>query len=55
MKVEVIFKDVTYDMLKDPDFIRVISEEFPDLKHIEEYTAAKESEKADEIFTLDDD
>lgn len=51
MKAEVIFKDVTYDMLKDPHFIRIISEKFPDLKHIEEYTAAKESQQAaDELF-----
>jgi ribosome-associated translation inhibitor RaiA len=51
MKATVLFKDVTYDMLKDPEFIHVISEEFPDLKHIEEYTAAKESQQsADELF-----
>jgi hypothetical protein len=53
MKATVIFKDVTYDMLKDPEFIRAISEHFPDLKHMEEYTAAKESSKMPKNFTLD--
>lgn len=53
MKAEVIFKDVTYDMLKEPEFIRAISEHFPDLKHMEEYTAAKESTKMPKNFTLD--
>ena len=43
MKAEVIFKDVTYDMLNEPEFIATISEHFPDLKHMEDYTAAKES------------
>lgn len=42
MDVKVVFKDVTYEMLKEPGFISLVSERFPDLKHIEEYTAAKE-------------
>lgn len=42
MKAKTVFKDVTYEMLKEPDFISIVSEHFPDLKHIEEYTAAKE-------------
>ena len=45
MKAEVVFKDVTYDMLNEPQFIATISEHFPDLKHMEEYTAAKEAPK----------
>ncbi len=52
MKADVIFKDVTYDMLNEPEFIATISEHFPDLKHMEEYTAAKESkEPADDLFS----
>jgi len=54
MKVSVIFKDVTYDMLKESGFTRIISMHFPDLKYIEEYTAAKEAKKAGEEFTLED-
>lgn len=42
MKSKAVFKDVTYEMLTEPDFISIVSEHFPDLKHIEEYTAAKE-------------
>ena len=42
MNVETIFKDVTYDMLKDPDFRAAITEYFPDLPLMEEYSAAKE-------------
>jgi hypothetical protein len=42
MKVETIFKDVTYDMLNDPDFRIEINEHFPDLPLLEEYSAAKE-------------
>jgi hypothetical protein len=42
MKAKTVFKDVTYEMLNEPDFISIVSEHFPDLKHIEEYTAAKE-------------
>lgn len=44
MKADVVFKDVTYEMLHDPKFVKVISERFPDLQHIEKYTAAKERE-----------
>ena len=42
MKVETIFKDVTYDMLNDENFRAEISEYFPDLALVEEYTAARE-------------
>lgn len=42
MKAEVIFKDVTYDMLKDPDFRAQIREHFSYLALMEEYSAAKE-------------
>jgi hypothetical protein len=42
MKVRIVFKDVTYEMLNEPNFISIVSEHFPDLRHIEEYTAAKE-------------
>jgi hypothetical protein len=43
MKAEVVFKDVTYDMLKDPTFVKTLSERLPGLAHLEEYTAAKET------------
>lgn len=42
MDVKTVFKDVTYEMLNEPDFIAIVSERFPNLRHIEEYTAAKE-------------
>src|SRR5262249_41744081 len=42
MKVETVFKDVTYDMLKDPEFRAEITHHFPDLPLMEEYSAAKE-------------
>lgn len=43
MKATFVFKDVTYEMLKEPGFGKTISEHFPDLAPLEEYTAAKES------------
>jgi hypothetical protein len=42
MRVDTVFKDVTYDMLKDPNFRAHINELFPELPLMEEYTAAKE-------------
>jgi hypothetical protein len=42
MKVDTVFKDVTYDMLKDPNFRERVNELFPELPLMEEYTAAKE-------------
>lgn len=45
MKATFVFKDVTYEMLKEPGFAKTVSEHFPDLKPLEEYTAAKESSK----------
>ena len=42
MKVEIVFKDVTYDMLNDPEFREQMAEYFPDLQMLEEYSAAKE-------------
>jgi hypothetical protein len=43
MSVETVFKDVTYDMLKDPEFRSEVADHFPDLPLMEEYNAAKES------------
>lgn len=52
MKADIVFKDVTYDMLKEPEFIKVISEKFPGLEHVVEYTAAKQSsKKSGDLFT----
>lgn len=42
MKVDLTYKEVTYEMLRDPGFIRQISQHYPDLQHLEEYTAARE-------------
>jgi hypothetical protein len=42
MKVETVFKDVTYEMLQAPDFRVQLAPHFPDLPLMEEYTAAKE-------------
>jgi hypothetical protein len=42
MKVETVFKDVTYDMLNDLEFREQMAEYFPDLPLIEEFKAAKE-------------
>ncbi len=42
MKVETVFKDVTYDMLNEPEFREQMAEYFPDLPLMEEFTAAKE-------------
>lgn len=46
MKVAVVFKDVTYDMLNDADFQIQIAEYFPDLPVMEEFKAAKERSSA---------
>jgi hypothetical protein len=52
MKADVVYKDVTYDMLKDPEFIQIIAENFPGLEHVVEYTAAKEApKKTDDLFS----
>jgi len=52
MKATFVFKDVTYEMLKEPGFGKTISEHFPDLAPLEEYTAAKESSKDQaDLFT----
>lgn len=37
-----IYKDVTYDMLKDQGFAQQVAEHFPDIKQFEEYAAAAE-------------
>jgi hypothetical protein len=42
MKVETVFKDVTYDMLTDAEFREQMAEYFPDLPLLEEFSAAKE-------------
>jgi hypothetical protein len=41
MKAETVFKDVTYDMLSDPDFCAQTAEYFPDLPLMDEFHAAK--------------
>ena len=46
MKVDTVFKDVTYDMLKDSDFSATINELFPDLPLMVERTAAEERDPA---------
>lgn len=42
MRVETIFKDVTYDMLNDPEFREQMAGHFPDLSLMEQFKAAKE-------------
>lgn len=46
MKVDTVFKDVTYDMLKDETFRTIINEYFPDLPLLEENKAVPESSPA---------
>lgn len=48
MKASVVFKDVTYEMLREEGFGATISKHFPNLKPLEEFTAAKES--SDDLF-----
>lgn len=48
LKASFIFKDVTYDMLKDPKFGAEIAEHFPDLLLLEEFSAAKERPSSDQ-------
>jgi hypothetical protein len=42
MKVSYVFKDVTYDMLKDEEFVNLIEAYFNEPPMLEEYSAAKE-------------
>lgn len=42
MKAETVFKDVTYDMLNDPEFRVQMTEYFPDLPLMEKFKAARE-------------
>ena len=42
LKASFVFKDVTYDMLKEPNFGAEIAGHFPDLLLMEEFKAAKE-------------
>ncbi|MDZ4405295.1 hypothetical protein [Prosthecobacter sp.] len=42
MKVSFIFKDVTYDMLKDDEFVKLMDAYFNEPPMLEEYSAAKE-------------
>jgi hypothetical protein len=42
LKASYVFKDVTYDMLNDPEFRQQMAGYFPDLPLIEEFKAAKE-------------
>ncbi len=45
MEVTVMFKGVTYEMLNDDKFIKILEEKFPNLKFAyEEYDAARQSE-----------
>jgi hypothetical protein len=53
IKSSVVFKDVTYEMLKDPDFIEVVMEHFRDLPILTEYVAAKERPSTQEPSLLD--
>ncbi len=52
MKATFVFKDVTYDMLKEPEFRNTISKHFPNLEYLKEYTAAQESQKKPEDLVL---
>jgi hypothetical protein len=45
MKVSLVYKDVTYDMLKDPEFQMQMERFFPDLPPMDEYRAAREREE----------
>lgn len=47
MIVATVLKDVTYDMLKDPNFRAEINSHFPDLPLMTEYSAAKERPASD--------
>jgi hypothetical protein len=42
LKVSCVFKEVTYDMLKDKEFAKIIEEHFHELPLMEEFSAAKE-------------
>lgn len=42
MKVSYVFKDVTYDMLKDDEFVKLMDAYFNEPPMLEEYSAAKE-------------
>jgi hypothetical protein len=42
MQVELVFKDVTYEMLKDPKFTSFVAKHFAGLPFVEEHAAAKE-------------
>ncbi len=46
MKASFLYKDVTYDMLKDPNFSAEVAEHFPDLHLVEEFNAVKERSPA---------
>ena len=48
MKVETVFKDVTYDMLNEPEFREQMAKYFPDLPLMEEFKAAKERPAANQ-------
>lgn len=53
MTVETVFKDVTYDMLKDPNFAEVIAEHFEGLPIMEESVAAKQRKSTQAPFHFD--
>lgn len=50
MRVDVTYKDVTYEMLNDSEFISQISQHYPDLQHIEEYAAIRVQEEFPAAF-----
>jgi hypothetical protein len=48
MTVETVFKDVTYEMLREPEFRDEVARYFPDLTLLVEFSAAKERSAADQ-------
>ncbi len=45
MSVSALFKGVTYETLTNPDFLKLAQTEFPQLRLMEEYDAAREAKK----------
>lgn len=52
MKASYVFKDVTYDMLKDEEFVKLMDAYFHELPIAEEYSAAKERRPASPQATI---
>ena len=53
MKVSYVFKDVTYDMLKDEEFVNLIEAYFNEPPMLEEYSAAKERSASTQNTQID--